>query len=93
MAAKRLEVISVQRAVESATGDSIINVAFGVLHEIDDDLRRYLPQQPGGMPPKKVGLNTLVLFFKFKDSAPYKVGTRWDLTVKPNGELSLKEVK
>jgi hypothetical protein len=90
---KIVEVISVIRAVESATGESLFQIQFGQMVDVDDNLRKYIPQLVGSVPPKKQGLITLVLFADLKGTVPYKVGSKWRVSIGESGALSLKEVK
>lgn len=87
---KTVEVISVTRAVEGASGDSIYQVQFGEMIEVGDDLKPFVPpNQLGGRPPKKLAAATIILFYKEDKPVPYVVGTRWDLTINGDGQLTL----
>ena len=87
---KVVEVFAVTRVTEGLTGESIAQVTFGEMAELTPDLRPFFPSQPtGGMPPKRVGANQLVLFYWGHGEVPYKIGSRWKLRVAPNGALSL----
>lgn len=86
---KIVEVLGANRAVEAATGGSLFQVVFGVMTPVNDQLRAVLPKTEGTLPPKEVGINTMILFFPFKEGLPYTVGSRWNLTVYGDGKLEL----
>jgi hypothetical protein len=86
---KSVEVISVSRATESQTGDTTFQVIFGIVAEVDSELRPYLPQTPGSHPPKTLGFNSVVLFYPFKGEVPYKVGSKWKLIIESDGKLTI----
>jgi hypothetical protein len=48
---------------------------------------------PGSRPPKEVGFNNMILFYPFRGDVPYRVGSRWQLSIAPDGVLSLKPSK
>ncbi len=90
---KTVEVLTVSRAVESNTGKTTFQVTFGVVGPVDDELRPFLPQMPGSRPPKEVGFNHVILFYPFAGTVPYRVGSRWQLAIRPDGALSLEPSK
>lgn len=84
-----VEVIGANRAVEALTGNSIFQVVFGVMSRITDELRPQLPRMEGTVPPKEIGINTMILFFPFPEGVPYIVGSRWTLRISNDGRLTL----
>jgi hypothetical protein len=86
---KSVEVIAANRAVEALTGNSIFQVVFGVMSPISDELRPQLPRMEGTVPPKEIGINTMVLFFPFPRGLPYVVGSKWTLRIADDGRMTL----
>lgn len=82
---KPVEVIAVNRAVEAVTGESIYQVIFGEVVGLTPEMRQHFPQPVGSMPPREIGANVLILFFKSEVAAPYKVGSKWKVKVSPDG--------
>jgi CBS domain containing-hemolysin-like protein len=91
MSKSKIEVLSVVRAVDGITGEDVVSVQFGKVAEKTDNMQR-MPVAPFGVVGPPVSL-VLTLFFKFKESAPYRVGSKWDLTVSEDGSLQLQEAK
>jgi len=89
---KVVEVLGVSRAVESATGKAIFQVTFGEMVALSNPMRGFFPQPQGTMPPEKLGVNVLVLFFDASGSAPFRVGSRWTVNVTSSGEITVKPV-
>ena len=92
MAIIKVEVISVSRAMD-VKGNSIFIVQFGQMMPVSDDMARSMPRPVGQAPPKEQGANVLALYFDFKGAVPYKAGSFWNLEIKDNGEIMLKEAK
>jgi hypothetical protein len=90
---KEVEVIQVTRAVESHTGESIFQVQFGEVIEVDEELRRFVPAAPFSKPQRFVYPAALTLFIKSEKPLPYKVGSRWVIRVQKDGRLSLEGVE
>ncbi|SRR5579875_840787 len=90
---KEVEVIQVTRAVEGHTGDSIFQVQFGEVIEVDEELRRFIPTTPFSKPQKFVYPNVLTLFVKSSEPLPYRVGSRWVIRVQRDGRMSLEEAE
>jgi hypothetical protein len=88
-----VEVISVTRAIESSTGESVFQVQFGHMVEINEEMRKAIPQPIGSAPPKMQGTIALVIFAKFPGPVPYKVGSKWRLTIKESGVVTLGEAR
>lgn len=79
--------------MESHTGDSIFQVQFGDVVEVDEELRRFVPATPFSKPQKFVYPNVLTLFIKSGEPLPYNVGSRWIVSVERDGTLSLERVR
>jgi hypothetical protein len=88
-----VEVLNVARATEALTGEGILQINFGQVAPISDELRAFLPVVPGGHPPKTVQLNTFSMFYKLDGECPYKVGSKWKLSLSPDGSLELRPVR
>lgn len=89
---KTVEVMSVSRVTESATGKTIFLVQFGESVKATDELRKYLPNPPASMPPEAILVNVLILYFNSATVAPYKVGSKWRLDIEDNGAIKLNGV-
>ena len=84
---KDVEVIQVTRAIESATGDYIYQVTFGQIVEVDDELRRTVPTPANSKAPKKIAPTTLSIFIDASKPMPYKVGSKWKISITENGSM------
>ena len=91
MARSTIEVLSVVRAADGVTGEDLVSVQFGKVVKKADNTQR-IQAAPFGVVGSPASL-VLTLFFKFKESAPYKVGSKWNLTVSEDGSLQLQEAK
>lgn len=89
LAGKKLEVLSITPTVETQTGDTISVISFGEYIPVDEDLKKSLKLPDGVRMPKKIGVNWLILYLK-TDKMPYAIGSNWELTIKPDGNLELK---
>jgi hypothetical protein len=92
MVSTKVEVISASRAMD-VNGESLFLIQFGHMLEVSEETARTLPRPQGQAAPKLQGTNVLALYFDFKGAVPYKVGSFWNIEIKENGELSLKEAK
>jgi hypothetical protein len=90
---KEVEVLSIMRVTESATGESMYQIVFGEVLYIDEELRKYVPVPPMSKPQKAIYPNSLILFAKFPSEVPYIVGSHWFLKIEGNGMISLKKAK
>jgi hypothetical protein len=88
-----VEVISVTRAIESSTGDSIYQVQFGHMVEVNEEMRKSIPQPVGAAPPKMQGSIALIIFGRFSGPVPYRVGSKWNMSIKESGALTLREAR
>ncbi|MDR1955070.1 MAG: hypothetical protein LBP82_03875 [Candidatus Methanoplasma sp.] len=84
----KVEILSVSRAADGSSNDNVYAVQFGRMMPMDD--KRYKTYTINGMDPSFLVLTS---FYKFEDSAPYRVGSKWDLQVSDNGTLKLEEEK
>lgn len=88
-----LEVISVGRVTDITTGDLIYQIQFGHMIEVDEQMRKNIPQPLGAVPMRQQASVVLVLMLDFEGSVPYKVGSKWTLSISERGNIALKEVK
>ena len=86
---KEVEVIAANRAVEALTGNTIFQIVFGVMSPVTDELRPLLPRTEGSIPPKEIGINTMILFFPFPQGLPYTIGSRWTIRIAADGTMTL----
>ena len=89
---KEVLVYSVTPSTEVATGDNTYNVFFGDYVNATPEIISTLQLQVGQPLPKKVGVFWLILNIK-SDEVPYRIGSRWRLTVENDGRLTLVEMK
>ena len=87
---KKVEVTNMTRATENATGDSIFMVQFGEEVLIDEEIKKTLPAPTGSKFAKKLYSNVFVAYFSGFKVAPYKVGSKWEVEIKENGEILIK---
>jgi hypothetical protein len=88
-----LEVISINRITDAATGDLIYQIQFGKLIDIDESNRPMMPLPAGPIPIKKQMAIVLALNVGFSGTVPYLVGSKWRIAIDKVGNISLKEVK
>lgn len=81
---KEVEVVSVSRATEFATGKDIYSIQFGSV------IKRNVSVPTTAPPTISV---TATIFVDFKDECPYKVGSKWILSVSDKGIMSIKPVR
>jgi hypothetical protein len=82
-----VEVLNVSRAADGYSNENVASIQFGRIIPKNDP--RYQAFENRGIIPSFM---TLVLFYKFEDATPYKVGSKWNLEVSENGALKLEEV-
>ncbi len=78
-----VEVVNVGRITSAIDGTLIYQVAFGKITKPVDGM--VVPT--GG---KEIAANTLIMYFKSEKVVPYKVGSKWNLSVSENGSISIK---
>ncbi len=90
---KMLTVLNINTATELTTGDNMYQVVLGYYTERTPEIMNRIPdalkQTAIG---KQIGITELVLFIK-KQEIPYRVGSKWELTIRDNGTLNLVEAK
>ncbi len=77
-----VEVVNVGRVTSAIDGTLIYQVAFGKIGKPADGM-----PIPAGS--KEIAANTLIMYFKSENEAPYKVGTKWNLNVSESGSISV----
>lgn len=88
-----LEVINVGRVTDFTTGNLIHQIQFGHTVEVNDQMRKGMPQPMGSAPVREQASIVLMLMVKFEDAVPYRLGTRWKLNITDQGAITLKEAK
>jgi hypothetical protein len=90
---KTLTVLSIAPTTELATGDQISQVTFGQNIDVTNEvISRIPPNARETFFAKTIGVNEFVLFIK-SEEVPYRVGSKWKLTIKTNGTIGLVESK
>jgi hypothetical protein len=87
-----VEVISVGRATDVATGKFIYQIQFGHVIEVGEEMRRTMPQPTGAVAIKETASIVLSMFMNFPDAVPYKVGSKWRIILGDQGTLAMKAV-
>ncbi|MGP6207993.1 hypothetical protein ACNF42_08210 [Cuniculiplasma sp. SKW3] len=77
-----VEVVNVGRVTSAIDGSLIYQVAFGKIGKPAEGM-----PIPAGS--KEIAANTLIMYFQSEKEAPYKVGTKWKLSVSESGNVSL----
>lgn len=77
-----VEVVNVGRVTSALDGSLIYQVAFGRIGKPAEGM-----PTPAGS--KEIAANTLIMYFDSEKVAPYKVGTKWNLSVSESGSISL----
>jgi hypothetical protein len=89
----RVQVLTVTRATEGLTGSTVYQIAFGRIAPLTVEVRQRLQDAGAQVPPgPEVAANSLILFFSFEGTVPYRIGSEWELDVGADGTLSVKEV-
>jgi|GEM_PF-1990340 len=83
-----IEVLNVSKATDGFSNEDVATVQFGRIVPKSDSKYNMLVSR--GMNPS---FTTLVLFYKFEDVAPYRVGSKWDLQVDNDGSIKLEEIR
>jgi hypothetical protein len=89
---KDVEVIQVTRAIESVSGDYIYQVTFGQIVDVDEELRRTIPAPANSKAPKKIAPTTLTIFIDASKPIPYKVGSKWKISISDSGSIKVSAV-
>jgi hypothetical protein len=88
----RVRVIAVNRAVDTETGNSIWQVAFGRIVPFTEEMRQRVVSSGGTAPTAtEVGLNSLVLIHRFDGPVPYLLDSEWELEIGAKGAVTLRE--
>jgi hypothetical protein len=91
---KTLVVTSITPSSEVSTGDILYAVSFGTYIDATDEIRRRI--QPSLVALQLVGnkipVSELVLFVK-GEQVPYKIGSKWNLSINDDGSLNVVEQK
>lgn len=78
------EVVSVSRSTDFITGNIIYSIQFGTLGDVKT--------RPLNNVPPAISVSAAI-FADFKDSAPYRVGSKWKMTVDDeDGSVSLRPI-
>jgi hypothetical protein len=87
-----MDVISVTPVVDIATGQPATQVIFGMQVEMDEVMRSRLIAMGQSVPSNRITSNILVLNFAFSGIVPYRIASKWKITVnEETGEFSVKE--
>ncbi len=84
--------ISVAPITELASGNSIYQVIFGNYIEATPEIIDRLPPQAKQGLAKQIPITELTFFIKGAE-IPYRIGSKWKLSIKEDGTLSLVELK
>jgi len=87
-----LTAISVAPVTGLASGDSIYQVIFGNYVEATPEIIDRLPPQLKQGLSKQIPITELTLFMKAAE-IPYRIGSKWKLTIRDDGTLNLVEIK
>jgi hypothetical protein len=94
MIEKSLIVTGIGMVYELTTGEPMYQVNFGEYLDSTPELTSRLSAASGTpFNGKKIAANWLLLNIKTTGVVPYKVGSKWKLTVEDNGSTSLVEIK
>ncbi len=77
-----VEVVNVGRITSAIDGSLIYQVVFGKIAKPTEGM-----PTPSGS--KEIAPTTLLMYFKSEKEIPYKVGSKWKLTVSESGNISL----
>ena len=89
---KILCVTGVTLLTEIVSGDFIYQVVFGYYTKNTPEiLSRMPPETRGTFMGNQIAINEMSLLVK-TNTVPYKVGSKWKLTIQENGTLNLVEI-
>lgn len=92
-----LEVINIASATEIKSGNPIATITFGEYITADQPITNRIARIPSFSPPvvgSKLPVATLVLFYPLTGIVPYKMGSKWKLSINAdNGNISLNEIR
>lgn len=90
---KTLIVTSVTLLTEIVSGDFIYQVVFGYYTKNTPEILSRMPAETRGtFMGNQIAINEMSLLIK-TDTVPYKVGSKWKLTIRKNGTMNLVEAK
>ena len=89
---EELEVISITRAEDMRTGKPIFSIALGRSEQVGPEVKARLSRGGQAVAGEYMGINVLLLTAALEGSVPYRAGSKWRMEIRPNGELTLKEV-
>ena len=90
---RTLIVTSVTLLTEIVSGDFIYQVVFGYYTKNTPEiLSRLPPEVRSTYTGNQIAINEMSLLVK-ADTVPYKVGSKWKLTIRKNGTMNMVEAK
>jgi hypothetical protein len=89
---KEFVVVGVNPIVELTTGDTLQQVVFGEYVDATPEVLGRIPQVMREGIGKRVGVNEVTVVLK-KDEIPYRIGSKWKLTINQDGEIKVAESK
>ncbi|MCL5252895.1 MAG: hypothetical protein M1351_02245 [Candidatus Thermoplasmatota archaeon] len=90
----RVHVLAIQRIRDVIDGSPKYQVQFGIVVNLDGELKNRLAASGQSIPPgsQEIAVNSLILVTSFDKIPPYRINSEWDLVVSDNGSVSLEEV-
>lgn len=90
-----VEVVSVSSGFELEKGEKVVYVVFGKYLKVTEEIKKRLPQTQRDSVGNEIISSSFTLFYKPTGAAdnPYQVGSKWNLKIDNNGEMSIKKAK
>ena len=91
---RTVTVAKINPSLDLRNDETLYTIGFGEVVRVTDKMREKMRKSDDDSDeiPNIIGLPVLEITGKF-EVVPYRMGSKWELTVSENGELSLKEVK
>jgi hypothetical protein len=93
MLEREVTVISIQPAVEAATGDNLFAVILGEFIEKTPEALARIPAtlQNLMVMGNQITVNWMAYYVKSKGELPYVIGSKWKLLIKDDGTVTLEK--
>ena len=89
----KVRVLSVQRVRDIRSGGNLYQITFGDIAELTDELKNRITQYGQNVPVggDEIAIPSLIVTAPYSSPPPYRIDSEWELTVSPNGSISLRK--
>ena len=90
---KEVQVIELERGWNPLHNALMNTISLGYSTSLDDKQKARFEAAGQKAPNGPIGVKTLVLNLEFEGAVPYRMGSKWSLTVSADGGITLTEMK